>query len=117
MSLTVRGNVRVAAARECGEQRDAHRVPRRRGGRHVHDGPGPVRRGNRGADLQEPSDRVLEGFGLGAMLAMFMRAGDGIYTKAANVGADLDGKVEQNVPEDDPAQRGDDRRQRRRQRG
>ncbi|MCD0450606.1 sodium-translocating pyrophosphatase [Actinocorallia sp. API 0066] len=105
MWLAVRGNVRVAAAaRETGEK-DAMRIAFRTGGVA---GMLTVGLGLLGAAVvvlayrgQAPG--VLEGFGFGAaLLAMFMRVGGGIFTKAADVGADLVGKVEQGIPEDDP---------------
>ncbi len=101
MSLTVRGNVRVAAAaRETGE-RHALRIAFRTGGVA---GMFTVGLGLLGAAVvvllyRANAASVLEGFGFGAaLLAMFMRVGGGIYTKAADVGADLVGKVEKGIP-------------------
>jgi K(+)-stimulated pyrophosphate-energized sodium pump len=107
MSLAVRGNVRVAAAaREAGGgQRQAMRIAFRTGGVA---GMFTVGLGLFGAALvvliyKANAPDVLEGFGFGAaLLAMFMRVGGGIFTKAADVGADLVGKVEKGIPEDDP---------------
>jgi len=105
MWLCVRGNVRVAAAaREDGYNR-AMRIAFRTGGVA---GMFTVGLGLLGATIvvliyKGNAPEVLEGFGFGAaLLAMFMRVGGGIYTKAADVGADLVGKVEQGIPEDDP---------------
>jgi K(+)-stimulated pyrophosphate-energized sodium pump len=105
MNLAVKANVRVAAAaRETG--RDAGmRIAIRTGGTV---GMATVGLGLLGASVvvllyKGNAPAVLEGFGFGAaLLAMFMRVGGGIFTKAADVGADLVGKVEQGIPEDDP---------------
>ena len=105
MWLAVRGNVRVAAAaKDSGEQK-AMKIAFRTGGVA---GMFTVGLGLFGAALvvlvyKGEAPKVLEGFGFGAaLLAMFMRVGGGIFTKAADVGADLVGKVEQGIPEDDP---------------
>jgi K(+)-stimulated pyrophosphate-energized sodium pump len=105
MWLAVRANVRTAnAARESGLRR-ALRIAFRAGGVA---GMFTVGLGLLGAVViliifQQAATSVLVGFGFGgALLAMFMRVGGGIFTKAADVGADLVGKVEQGIPEDDP---------------
>jgi K(+)-stimulated pyrophosphate-energized sodium pump len=105
MSLAVRGNVRVAAAAKEAGERPAMRIAFRTGGVA---GMFTVGLGLFGAAVvvlifKGNAPDVLEGFGLGAaLLAMFMRVGGGIFTKAADVGADLVGKVEKGIPEDDP---------------
>src|SRR3954449_12363758 len=105
MTLATRGNVRVAAAARAGGYRPAFRIAYRTGGVC---GMITVGLGLFGAALalllfRDTAPIVLEGFGFGgALLAMFMRVGGGIFTKAADVGADLVGKVEQGIPEDDP---------------
>ena len=105
MWLAVRANVRVAeAARQKNAER-AVQIAFRTGGVV---GMTTVGLGLVGASLvviiyRDQAPAVLEGFGFGAaMLAMFMRVGGGIFTKAADVGADLVGKVEKGIPEDDP---------------
>jgi K(+)-stimulated pyrophosphate-energized sodium pump len=105
MWLAVRANVRVAEAARQKNGTKAVQIAFRTGGVV---GMTTVGLGLVGASLvvilfRENAPVVLEGFGFGAaMLAMFMRVGGGIFTKAADVGADLVGKVEKNIPEDDP---------------
>jgi K(+)-stimulated pyrophosphate-energized sodium pump len=105
MWLAVRANVRVAAAARSEGRDPAMKIAFRTG---AHVGMATVGLGLLGASLvvllfRGDAPTILEGFGFGAaMLAMFMRVGGGIFTKAADVGADLVGKVEQNIPEDDP---------------
>jgi K(+)-stimulated pyrophosphate-energized sodium pump len=105
MWLAVRGNVRVAAAANDSGEQKAMKIAFRTGGVA---GMFTVGLGLLGAAIvvlvyKGEAPKVLEGFGFGAaLLAMFMRVGGGIFTKAADVGADLVGKVEQGIPEDDP---------------
>ncbi|GAA0302703.1 sodium-translocating pyrophosphatase [Kineococcus aurantiacus] len=107
MSLAVRANVRVAAAARSGAggREAGMRVAFRTGGVVGMTTVGLGLLGAAAAVLAYGDDAptVLEGFGFGAaLLAMFMRVGGGIFTKAADVGADLVGKIEQGIPEDDP---------------
>jgi len=106
MWLATQANLRVAAAsREQGGRETAMRVAFRTGGVV---GMSTVGLGLFGAAVvvlvyAGDAPKVLEGFGFGAaLIAMFMRVGGGIFTKAADVGADLVGKVEKGIPEDDP---------------
>ncbi len=105
MTLAVNANVRVAAAARSGDRTPGFTLAVRTGGAV---GMITVGLGLFGAAVvvliyREHAPDVLEGFGFGAaLLAMFMRVGGGIFTKAADVGADLVGKVEQGIPEDDP---------------
>ncbi|MDF2090890.1 sodium-translocating pyrophosphatase [Knoellia sp. 3-2P3] len=105
MSLAVKANVRVASAARHGDRDLGMRIAFRTGGVV---GMATVGLGLLGASIvvllyEGDAPKVLEGFGFGAaLLAMFMRVGGGIFTKAADVGADLVGKVEAGIPEDDP---------------
>ncbi|HEX8771791.1 MAG TPA: sodium/proton-translocating pyrophosphatase, partial [Acidimicrobiales bacterium] len=105
MGLAVRGNVRTAAAAKSGSLPAALKVAFRTGGVA---GMFTVGLGLLGATLiimvfQNTATAILIGFGFGgSLLALFMRVGGGIFTKAADVGADLVGKVEAGIPEDDP---------------
>ncbi|HVF75339.1 MAG TPA: sodium-translocating pyrophosphatase [Acidimicrobiales bacterium] len=105
MGLAVRGNVRTAAAARTGSLPAALKVAFRTGGVA---GMFTVGLGLLGATViimlfQNTSSAILVGFGFGgSLLALFLRVGGGIFTKAADVGADLVGKVEAGIPEDDP---------------
>src|SRR4029078_5484654 len=106
MRLATKANVRVASAARGEDGRDAGiKIAFRTGGAV---GMTTVGLGLLGSSVvvllyKGDAPKVLEGFGFGAaLLAMFMRVGGGIFTKAADVGADLVGKVEAGIPEDDP---------------
>ena len=105
MSSAVRGNVRTAAAAKDGSLPAALKVAFRTG---AITGLFVVGFGLLGATIivmlaQNTATDILIGFGFGgSLLALFMRVGGGIFTKAADVGADLVGKVEAGIPEDDP---------------
>ena len=104
MSLAVRGNVRTASAARSGSLAAALKVAFRTGGVA---GMYTVGLGLLGATViimvfQNTSSAILIGFGFGgSLIALFLRVGGGIFTKAADVGADLVGKIEQGIPEDD----------------
>src|SRR5690606_39914829 len=105
MWLAVRGSLRVAAAARAGEEHSAMRIAFRTGGvaGMFTVGLGLLRAAVVVLVYRADAPLVLEGFGFGAaLLAMFMRVGGGIFTKAADVGADLVGNVKQQIPEDDP---------------
>jgi K(+)-stimulated pyrophosphate-energized sodium pump len=105
MTIATRANLRVAAAARNGGRERGFHLAFRTGGVC---GMMTVGLGLLGASIvliiyNQNAPTVLEGFGFGgALLAMFMRVGGGIFTKAADVGADLVGKVEAGIPEDDP---------------
>ena len=105
MWLATRANVRTAAAAKSGKMDDALQVAFRAGGTV---GLFTAGLGLLGATLivmvfQNTASSILIGFGFGgSLLALFLRVGGGIFTKAADVGADLVGKVEAGIPEDDP---------------
>ena len=105
MSTAVRGNVRTAAAARDGDMAAGLKVAFRTG---AITGLMVVGLGLLGATIivmlaQNSATAILVGFGFGgSLLALFMRVGGGIFTKAADVGADLVGKVEAGIPEDDP---------------
>jgi K(+)-stimulated pyrophosphate-energized sodium pump len=104
MRLAVQGNVRTAAAARSGSLPAALQIAFRTGGVA---GMFTVGLGLLGATaiimiFQNTSAAILIGFGFGgSLIALFMRVGGGIFTKAADVGADLVGKIEQGIPEDD----------------
>jgi K(+)-stimulated pyrophosphate-energized sodium pump len=105
MTLATRGNVRTAAAARTGKMAPALDIAFKTGGVA---GMFCVGLGLIGATIimmifQNSSSVILVGFGFGgSLLALFLRVGGGIFTKAADVGADLVGKVEAGIPEDDP---------------
>ena len=105
MNLAVRGNVRVAAAANRRSFSDALKIAYRTGTitGMLTDGLGLFGGTIIFMIYGEKAYEVLLGFGFGGtLLALFMRVGGGIFTKAADVGADLVGKIEKNIPEDDP---------------
>jgi K(+)-stimulated pyrophosphate-energized sodium pump len=104
MSLATRSNLRVAAAARSSRE-GAMKIAFQTGGvvGFMTVGLGLLGAGIVVLVYKGNAPTVLEGFGFGAaLLAMFMRVGGGIFTKAADVGADLVGKVEKGIPEDDP---------------
>ena len=105
MWLATRGNIRTTAAATKSDFPGALKVAIRTGGAV---GLATAGLGLLGATIiilifQNTSSAILVGFGFGgSLLALFLRVGGGIFTKAADVGADLVGKVEAGIPEDDP---------------
>jgi K(+)-stimulated pyrophosphate-energized sodium pump len=104
MNMAVQGNIRVSEASKKGF-REALKIAYRTGTitGMLTDGLGLLGGVTIFLIYVNHSPDVLLGFGFGGtLLALFMRVGGGIYTKAADMGSDLVGKVEQGIPEDDP---------------